>query len=65
MHERERHSERHRGGGGQEDPDSQDGLNDLRASGERFLEVGDEAIRNALSSDSEAFLRASRQRGGQ
>ncbi len=40
-------------------------LNDLRQAGEGFLAAGDEAIRRALSGDSEAFLRANRQRGGE
>ena len=56
-----------------EDPDRQgpkdqgDGkeLEDLRRAGEEFLAAGDEAIRRALSGDSEAFLRANRQQGGQ
>ena len=33
--------------------------------GEEFLAAGDEAIRRALSGDSEAFLRANRQKGGE
>jgi hypothetical protein len=37
----------------------------LRRAGEEFLAAGDEAIRRALSSDSRAFLRASRQQGGE
>jgi hypothetical protein len=40
-------------------------LDDLRQTGEAFLAAGDEAIRRALSGDSEAFLRANRQQGGQ
>ena len=41
------------------------GLQSLRDAGERFLRAGDRAIQQALSSDSESFLRASRQEGGQ
>jgi len=41
------------------------GLDEARAAGELFLSAGDEAIRRALSGDSEAFLRANRQRGGE
>ncbi len=37
----------------------------LQSAGESFLAAGDEAIRRALSGDSEAFVRASRQQGGQ
>ena len=40
-------------------------LDRLRSAGEDFLAAGDEAIRRALSGDSEAFLQANRQRGGQ
>ena len=41
------------------------GLEQLRRAGEEFLAAGDEAIRRALSGDSQAFLRASRQQGGE
>lgn len=37
----------------------------FRDAGEELLAAGDEAIRRALSGDSEAFLRANRQQGGQ
>jgi hypothetical protein len=40
-------------------------LEDVRRLGEQFLARADEAISRALSGDSEAFLRASRQLGGQ
>jgi hypothetical protein len=41
-------------------------LNEFREQANRFLAVGDEAIDRALAnSDSEAFLRANRQQGGQ
>jgi hypothetical protein len=40
-------------------------LEQIRQSANEFLAAGDEAIRRALSGDSEEFLRASRQRGGQ
>jgi hypothetical protein len=40
-------------------------LDDARTAGERFLRAGDEAIQRALSGDSEAFLRSSRQEGGE
>jgi hypothetical protein len=37
----------------------------LRQAADRFLAAGDEAISRALSSDSERFLAANRQQGGQ
>jgi hypothetical protein len=40
-------------------------LDDLRRAGEDFLAAGDEAIQKALSSDSEAFLHANQQSGGE
>jgi hypothetical protein len=43
-----------------------DELGGLRSEANRLLEAGDEAIRNALSAgNSQAFLRAGRQQGGQ
>jgi hypothetical protein len=47
------------------DGGSHEPLDEARAAGERFLAAGDEAIRRALSGDSQAFLRANRQRGGE
>ena len=41
-------------------------LDSLRQEAEQFLAAGDEAINRALAgSDSEAFLRAGRQQGGE
>lgn len=40
-------------------------LRAVRQRADDLLAAGDEAIRRALSSDSEAFLRANRQEGGQ
>lgn len=37
----------------------------LREEGSRLLDVGNDIIERTLSGDSEAFLRASRQEGGQ
>jgi hypothetical protein len=42
-----------------------DHLDRLRDLGEDFLAAGDEAIRQGLSTNSEAFVRAVRQHGGQ
>jgi hypothetical protein len=45
---------------------SGDDLEQLRDQARRFLEAGDDAINRALAnSDSEAFLRANQQQGGQ
>ncbi len=37
----------------------------LRGEADRFLDAAEEAIARALSGDSEAFLQANKQRGGQ
>jgi len=37
----------------------------MRRAGEDLLSAADKAIQRALSGDSEAFLRANRQEGGQ
>jgi ribosomal 50S subunit-associated protein YjgA (DUF615 family) len=45
---------------------SNDLLQQLRSEGDRLLAAGDEAIRRALAgANSEAFLRAGRQQGGE
>ena len=41
------------------------GLEQIRQAGADLLAVGDAAIRRALSGDSERFLQANRQHGGQ
>jgi hypothetical protein len=52
--------------GGNTGGGSGDNLNSIREQANRFLEAGDDAINRALAnSDSEAFLRASRQQGGE
>jgi hypothetical protein len=40
-------------------------LNNTREAAERFLAAGDDAINRALSANSEDFLAANRQAGGQ
>jgi hypothetical protein len=40
-------------------------LSTMREAGERFLAAGDDAISRALSGDSETYLAATRQEGGQ
>ena len=42
-----------------------DGLEAARSSADRLLRAADEAIARALSQDSERFLQATRQSGGQ
>jgi hypothetical protein len=64
QHERRRHG--HPTGGGTSDGSGGSGeLENLRRAGARYLAAADEAIRNALSNDSEDFLRNSRQTGGE
>jgi hypothetical protein len=54
-------------GGPGDPPAGGDGgaLDRLRGQAEDFLAAGDEAIRRGLSTNSESFVRSSRQRGGQ
>ena len=62
---REKLREDHAGFGGGGDGTG-DNLDALREQADRFLAAGDEAINRALAnSDSEAFLRANRQQGGE
>ena len=52
--------------GGDGEQDSGDLLQQLRSQGDRMLAAGDDAIQRALAgSNSEAFLRAGRQQGGE
>jgi hypothetical protein len=54
--------------GGDDDGDQGSGgvLQQIRSEGDRLLAAGDEAIQRALAgSNSEAFLRAGRQQGGE
>jgi hypothetical protein len=51
---------------GDGDPGSDGLLQQIRAEGDELLAAGDEAIQRALAgSNSEAFLRAGRQQGGE
>jgi len=53
-------------GNGDGDLDSGGLLQQIRSEGDRLLAAGDEAIQRALAgSNSEAFLRAGRQQGGE
>jgi hypothetical protein len=63
MHERERQVFHEDPGAGR--PAGADGLESARAEAERLFAAADEAIARALSSDSQAFLQANRQSGGQ
>jgi hypothetical protein len=66
MSERERRDQAEPGSGDSSPlPAGGGGLDELRRAGEDLLAAGDEAIRRALSGDSEGFLRANRQEGGQ
>jgi hypothetical protein len=50
------------GAGGQQDPSPLEGV---RRAGEAYLSAADAAIDRALSGNSEQFVRASRQQGGE
>ena len=67
MSERQRHHppEDNNGAGGSGPVTGGGNLGELHRAGEDLLAAGDEAIRQALSGDSDAFLRANRQKGGQ
>lgn len=62
--QRER-SRRLQSDGGPADDGEGDGLEVARANADRLLQAADDAIARALSSDSERFLQAVRQSGGQ
>ncbi len=47
------------------DPGAGDPLTDARTQAERLLALGDQAIQRVLSGNSESFLNASRQQGGE
>jgi hypothetical protein len=58
--------EQRRPANGEGGTDSDDLLQQLRSDGDRLLAAGDEAIQRALAgTNSEAFLRAGRQQGGE
>lgn len=64
MQQKERYDYTPPSGGGSGDSGS--GLDEARERANRFLEAGDEAISRALAnSNSETFLRANRQHGGE
>ena len=66
MTERERdRPERLRFGGEPSAPDQADGLEAARTRADQLLQAADAAIARALSGDSERFLHATRQSGGQ
>lgn len=46
-------------------PNGSGDLATFRAQGMAFIEAGEQAISRALSTDSEAFLRANLQKGGE
>ena len=59
-------SQQQNDGSGDDASGGDDRLQEARAQGDRLLAAGDEAIQRALAgSNSEAFLRAGRQQGGQ
>ncbi len=57
---------RQRSEGDPEGPDSAaENLSELHAQGQQFLAAGSQILNSALSGDSQAFLAANRQHGGQ
>lgn len=54
-----------RNNGSADQGDASDSLDVVRREARGILAAGDEAIRRALAGNSEAFLRASRQQGGE
>lgn len=65
MNERQRHDDTDLPPGAGDPAAGGGNLGELRRAGDDLLAAGDEAIRRALSGNSEAFLRANRQEGGQ
>ncbi len=65
MEERMREESRLRPSDGPEDDSPDPAVAALREEGRRLLRAGRDAIDRALSGDSESFLRASVQRGGE
>lgn len=66
MNERERERpERPSFAGEPADPGDGDGLEAVRTRADRLMQAADDAIARALSGDSERFLNATRQSGGQ
>jgi hypothetical protein len=63
--ERKREEAAGQGGGGSTGPGPQGNLESLRQAAETFLAAGDAAISKALSGNSEKFLAANRQQGGE
>ncbi|HVO28043.1 MAG TPA: hypothetical protein VMW56_30935 [Candidatus Margulisiibacteriota bacterium] len=64
MRERERQHDEHQPQAGSV-PDGGNDLGAIGAAAARLVAAGDAAIERALSGDSDAFLRANRQQGGQ
>jgi hypothetical protein len=66
MNDRERQRPvRPRSGGEPSDSGAGDGLDAARTRADRLLQSADDVIARALSGDSERFLNATRQSGGQ
>jgi hypothetical protein len=61
----QRNNQQRNNSGGDGEPGSGNALEQAREQGDQLLSAGDEAIRRALSGNSESFLRASRQQGGE
>lgn len=59
------HDQQFNPGSGDSNQDGGDQIQQAREQADRLLAAGDDAIRRALSGNSESFLRSSRQLGGQ
>jgi hypothetical protein len=57
--------QQHNPGSDDNNQDASDQILQAREQADRLLAAGDDAIRRALSGNSESFLRSSRQLGGQ
>ena len=58
-------TQQHNSGSGDANPGTGDQIQQAREQADRLLAAGDDAIRRALSGNSENFLRSSRQLGGE
>ena len=65
MAEKERKRSKEQGGGGPGAPKDEGALEEAREEGDGFLEAANAAVDRALSGNSEQFLKANRQSGGE
>lgn len=65
MEFRERHNEENDPHAGSPNADPGGGLNQMRQTAQHLFQAADDAIARALAGDSQAFLDATRQEGGE